>query len=1737
MTTPRPVTAMRPGTTPTSSPMYYEFHIPLGIYNAIRNLLEQQVDNPNSPNPIVDASKGREWFSQPRPAAQGDIPKPTFFYATGTAHIIDLFGVGYGQIGGGSNWVIPGLDDQVYFWDGAPANDPFYRMVDQSLWNTKRIEFANSAFPMSVSIAEGVKRTIDMINDTPGAFALGGYSQGAAVVSRVYDEIRFGSLKHRKPDLLAGVTFGNPNREAGHLWPGANPVPGWDTPNDFMSHGCFPLSQRLKNTETLWWDFSNENEIISAVPTSQQGIDWVSIVGTFLNGFNGRDWAAFVQSQLSNLRFNLLGDVFDLVNAVMAIGGDPSNSKNPHMLYPVEPPPGNPRNGLTSYQIALQYLREVGQQFKTARQFAQKTEVLQVNFKLPMPINDVSFQAVKVPVQIDMWYRDRQDNWRAVLDENRNPVTLTLPASTEESWHSYHAYTAPTVAKAVQFRLTRQADSLMGTRPYCVGMRNILMRRNIYDRPAGIRATTITEDALGNVVETYLRDWDAPKAIDNNPDTFWRSAAQPSPDAVVSMYLDVRTADGSPQIIDTLSLDPVYTGNALNVYYTNDEPEGVTLEPSPISVVPTTEMHTRWQAGRGLWDVSTGAETSEFTAPFRVGPLVKKNCWIGVEWSPDFSATSPPGNNPVLLEIIPDNPEPGQFWPRLYYDVGNLGYGKIVLEFTNGTTSKYFEAPLSPALTQNEPLRIVAGWAYDVPGSAVFISVMSKGKEVGYSYTPNTLTLPSLVTLDGQISFSKFRGQFTAHVIKLASWLNSHESFMVNPIAYTDPDPITPDANGKVTSSSLDNAVFSCDWTSQRFPVGGTTPSMHVDRRWTPIWRDYTVQRGKIFFPRQISCKYLKLEFSKLTAEPYPVYDTGIQTTYEVFPVSVYADVTTTTTTTSSIPGTTTQTVALPSQQVHTPGAIENIASSIGGAINAIGNSVNGLLGAIGNLVGGIASVNWLDPRSVTAAAEATAVTTTQPIQNAIGAAAESPTIPNTVSTALGQSTGAMAAPGTSIAVREEASNSLVYRRGSVQPQVLAGQTVNQIMGALPNQGLGATVSTPVATAISTTFAPTVSSPGAAPVTPAMGTDWWLFPGALLKMPAAILESIFSGVQWGLFGTNSTVPGGTRSITTPTTTTVSNTTSTTQRVRFNTTETHVYNKLVVTRTSAIGYFAGIREVAAYNTTYIDYEDPLAFDFKVYDPNQWRFTNVKQVTTGAVTTNGSPYTDADLDFYNLDSWDRVGDWSWDGTQDGYSGNRVGSATIVANGTEVSLTANKPFKVSPSDEVVIGASVKFVGAESATYPDAFGDAYQGLYDNGADYQPGDVVLYSGFYYRRTGEANPGYAPGSAYWSDPIDPESKVVMELVTYKNGEEVGVVSLNPAPANAPADGYTPPDPLNGSGTRVKILNPTGKTDGVTFTHLLGTYTVPEEDVDALAIRFRITAGVTAGQFWIAEAKAEPRNGGRAFLYDRFITFSKFNKVICDFRDSGLRRSDSMWAKTDPLNKNIDDGTLAWYTSPTTMPAGMWGDQFAKWADENVKWGNARATVAIWIDPERQYKGNRSLHFRRAAGAGSAGVRVIQQTNYFPGAQVRICCTFYKPVQDGNYITLRLRRVSDGVYIHEEIIPDVPVEQWYTYQSSFFELPDTLDQVYILELDLTGTFEDDLYVSDLYTEVAHVRYFMRLGGVSNPNAVNIDVTELAHTPSDAIVTCTEPTNEVALEVVLLTPLAVAYGCTLTPVYQQ
>lgn len=63
----------------------------------------------------------------------------------------------------------------------------------------------------------------------------------------------------------------------------------------------------------------------------------------------------------------------------------------------------------------------------------------------------------------------------------------------------------------------------------------------------------------------------------------------------------------------------------------------------------------------------------------------------------------------------------------------------------------------------------------------------------------------------------------------------------------------------------------------------------------------------------------------------------------------------------------------------------------------------------------------------------------------------------------------------------------------------------------------------------------------------------------------------------------------------------------------------------------------------------------------------------------------------------------------------------------------------------------ATVRMHAVASDEFPAvALGEQFKGAYDNGADYWPGDVVLYGSKFWVRVGEPNPGYAPGTAYWN---------------------------------------------------------------------------------------------------------------------------------------------------------------------------------------------------------------------------------------------------------------------------------------------------------------------------------------------------------------------------------------------------
>jgi hypothetical protein len=703
---------------------------------------------------------------------------------------------------------------------------------------------------------------------------------------------------------------------------------------------------------------------------------------------------------------------------------------------------------------------------------------------------------------------------------------------------------------------------------------------------------------------------------------------------------------------------------------------------------------------------------------------------------------------------------------------------------------------------------------------------------------------------------------------------------------------------------------------------------------------------------------------------------------------------------------------------------------------------------------------------------------------------------------------------------RSEQSNPWIYRRQNLSPTFLAGQNLTQISTGSAQQGQQSALSSSApaigsgtnganssatntvtgSLSVNSNSSSQVISAGFSPVTTSsnsnvlgqMGANWWLFPGANLKMPASLMKMM-----------------------TNTSTVVGRGPSNASRFRFTTSCIHRYTKKTLALDAPVAYFAGLTEVQAYATHYVASNNPRSFAYSQYDPITFVYSNINQVPAGPLTTAGSPFQLQNGNFLyplELSPWTATGNWFWSsqngiGSSDTSGG--VSSAAIVANGN-LNTLVSEPIPVSPGNQILVTALVSYFGAASTS---------------GGELSISLVTYNSG-----TPTITTLSMPTTTATYTVTNRAAMLALAATQYQS-----CTITNPTSGDQGTYILTTTDPTNFanwhfSGYGTYVNQPTGNIDGELFIQLTGAYTVPGSGVDHIAVSLNVTAGVTAGNIFWDDVSINPVAGIEGTVFLNAVTTSTFADLTVNVSDSGLLNSDSMWARLDPLDTNISNLQLAPYveTIPSVIPAGMWDDTFATWDDLNIDWGEPFSVVNVQVDPNVVFNGNRTMHFTRAAGAGNAGIQVTQQTNLYPQELAQIGCVFYKPTANTNQITLNLTRVSDGVVVYTTTFTPV-VGYWYTHLSAFFELPNTWDQVYIVEFLATGDQPDELYLADLFLNVAGARYFIQLG-----SGFLFDVTPLCY-GGYANVSCTLPVNQFSLTVGIFNPNSWAYGIALTPHY--
>jgi hypothetical protein len=253
------------------------------------------------------------------------------------------------------------------------------KLLEPAVWNTVDIVYpgdqvsVQSFLNMSTTVERGVTGLASRIRElAPGQkFALCGYSQGAIVVSKIYDMIRSGELG-RDEDLLAGIGFGNPRRAEG--WS----IPGGTEPAN--SRGAL-FTDLMETPDERWWDFvTSGDQVADCRYTTNEGRARELVFQSMYGNYSGQgSFADEIAEQFSgglfaglSLGLEDIQDAAAVMFEAIVMGlqipfwNNETLNSSPHLQYHLryENLPGNKRSAV---ELAANYLNSIARPITTAK--------------------------------------------------------------------------------------------------------------------------------------------------------------------------------------------------------------------------------------------------------------------------------------------------------------------------------------------------------------------------------------------------------------------------------------------------------------------------------------------------------------------------------------------------------------------------------------------------------------------------------------------------------------------------------------------------------------------------------------------------------------------------------------------------------------------------------------------------------------------------------------------------------------------------------------------------------------------------------------------------------------------------------------------------------------------------------------------------------------------------------------------------------------------------------------------------------------------------------------------------------------------------------------------------------------------------------------------------------------------------------------------------------------------------
>lgn len=256
---------------------------------------------------------------------------------------------------------------------------------------------------------------------------------------------------------------------------------------------------------------------------------------------------------------------------------------------------------VVDWSYPVEYIPELDRRFselaRSARWWSSEesksgTEYVEVYLKRVVPLNRVSLSVSQKPVRVVPYYSSGVDAngdrvWCRALSSDGSPMAHSVRtwggSSVGSSFVGVDFETMLVEADAVRveferldvpYRETRQDGSKVEERPaYSVDVRDLSVMWDVLSRQDCRDA--VFEDPFGNKLETGVREMLPEGLLDGDPETYWCSQPNVSPNAVEWLVMDVRDDSGGPQRIGFLDIEAVYEGARMNVYSSDDAEEWV----------------------------------------------------------------------------------------------------------------------------------------------------------------------------------------------------------------------------------------------------------------------------------------------------------------------------------------------------------------------------------------------------------------------------------------------------------------------------------------------------------------------------------------------------------------------------------------------------------------------------------------------------------------------------------------------------------------------------------------------------------------------------------------------------------------------------------------------------------------------------------------------------------------------------------------------------------------------------------------------------------------------------------------------------------------------------------------------------------------------------------------------------------------------------------------------------------